>query len=368
MPRPSLPYVEKNKNRHGRLRFYFRKSRDEDRLRLPDAYGSPEFMAAYQACLAGQPLPMLPGQGLAAARKASKGKLGWLIRLYLQSAEFNIFQPATKGPRRCMLEKLAEEKGAEDIEDIDRAAIVASMEARRETVHMANSWLSTMRNMFDWATRERLPGEATPILEANPCEFVKRFVPARSDDLDEEEGHPTWSDNDLARFEAAYPLGSRQRLIYEVLLCTGLRVGDAARVGRQHVRADGAIRLKTEKTKTWVTQRLLPRLRHALDVSPKGNPEELAWITGKNGRAMQKGYLGEWFAEACQKIGLDRSGHGLRKAAARRYAEAGATTNQLMAIFGWTTAAMAEKYTRMASREKLALTAMDDFDLDAGAA
>jgi integrase len=369
MPKPLYPHVEKNKNRHGRLRFYFRQEREKGtaRIRLPDAYGSADFMAAYQACLAGQPLPALPGQGLAIARKASRGKLGWLIKLYLQSAEFARWKPATKGPRRNMLEKLAEEKGAFDFEDIDRAAIIASMEARRETIDMANSWLTTVRNMFDWATRETLPGDPLPILDKNPCEFVKRFTKTRSEDPDEEEGHPTWSDEDLARFEAAYPHGARQRLIYEVLLCTGLRAGDASRVGRQHLKGD-VLQLKTEKTGAVVTLRVLPRLKHALEVGPKGLDTELAFITGKNRRAMVKGYLGEFLGEACQKIGLDRSAHGLRKAAARRYAEAGATTSQLMSIFGWKTSDMAEKYTRAVDRAKAALKAMDDFVLDGRAA
>ena len=350
MPKPLYPHVEKNPNRHGRMRFYFRKDRGE-RVRLPDDYGSPEFMAAYQACLIGKPIV----QSLAASRKASIGKLGWLINLYLASTEFNAFRPITKSTRRNMLEKLAEAKGMTDLEDIDRAAIQASMEARRSTIHMANAWLTTVSNMFDWATRE-LP----QFKQENPCQLVKRFQPIRAADLDEEDGHPTWTDEDLAKFEAAYPHGTRQRLIYEVLLNTGLRCGDAARVGRQHVKGD-VIQLKTEKTNTLVTLRVLPRLQHALAVGPKGEDTELAWITGLNRRKMNKGYLGDFFGEACKKIGLDRSAHGVRKAAARRYAENGATTSQLMAIFGWTTVAMAEKYTRMFDRQKLALAAMDGF-------
>jgi integrase len=108
-----------------------------------------------------------------------------------------------------------------------------------------------------------------------------------------------------------------------VLLCTGLRVGDAARVGRQHVK-NGVVRLKTEKTRTPVALRVLPRLEHALAAGPKGFDTELVWITGKNRKAMQKGYLGDFLGNAAKKIGLDRSAHGLRKSAARRYIEAGA--------------------------------------------
>jgi hypothetical protein len=33
---------------------YFRRSRSEPRVRLPDLYGSDEFTATYRACLAGQ--------------------------------------------------------------------------------------------------------------------------------------------------------------------------------------------------------------------------------------------------------------------------------------------------------------------------
>src|SRR5215469_16742364 len=43
-----------------------------------------------------------------------------------------------------------------------------------------------------------------------------------------------------------------------------------------------------------------------------------------------------------ERAGLvDCTAHGIRKAAARRLAEAGATVNQLMAIFGWTRPDMA---------------------------
>ena len=370
MPKKKYWGIERNSNRHGRTRWYFRPpdNKTAARIRLPDTYGSLEFEASWRAAVAGEPLPApqsLPRQG----RRSSRGKLGWLITLYLASPAFLDNRASTQRPRRTMLEKLGQAKGDIDLEDITRSVIQDSMNARRETVHMANAWLTTVSNMFDWATKEDqqdpLTGKSTPILGANPCEFVKRFPAPKKDDLDEEEdGHPTWSDADLDTFEAAYPHGTRQRLIYEVLLCTGLRVGDAARVGPQHVR-DGVVRLKTEKTHTPVALRVLPRLKYALAVGPKGLDTELAWITGKNRKAMQKGYLGDFLGNAAKKIGLDRSAHGLRKAAARRYIEAGARPEQLKAIFGWETSAMVDKYTKKFNREKVSIRAMDDFVLDA---
>ncbi|HEY1865104.1 MAG TPA: integrase, partial [Roseiarcus sp.] len=47
-----------------------------------------------------------------------------------------------------------------------------------------------------------------------------------------------------------------------------------------------------------------------------------------------------------------------RKAAARRLAEAGATVNQLMAIFGWARPDMAIKYTREANKKRMAAEAI----------
>jgi hypothetical protein len=50
--------------------------------------------------------------------------------------------------------------------------------------------------------------------------------------------------------------------------------------------------------------------------------------------------------------------HGLRKAGATIAADNGATAHQLMAIFGWDTLKMAERYTRGADQKRLAQSAM----------
>ena len=60
------------------------------------------------------------------------------------------------------------------------------------------------------------------------------------------DGFHTWSQEELDRFEARWPLGTRERLAFDLLLYTGLRRSDAVRVGLQHVR-DGVITIRTEK-------------------------------------------------------------------------------------------------------------------------
>src|ERR1700722_1716166 len=56
--------------------------------------------------------------------------------------------------------------------------------------------------------------------------------------------------------------------------------------------------------------------------------------------------------------GIPGSAHGVRKIAATRAANAGATAAQLETIFGWQGGTMASLYTRAADRRRLALGAM----------
>jgi hypothetical protein len=77
-------------------------------------------------------------------------------------------------------------------------------------------------------------------------------------DPDQETGHPTFTDEDLAHFEAKYPEGTLERRAYAVFLYTGFRVGDAARFGRQHAQKDATIKLRTEKTGAEVTINVVP--------------------------------------------------------------------------------------------------------------
>ena len=348
--------VEKNVNRHGRPRWYYRPDKETPRIRLPDLYGSPAaFEAAWRAAVAGQPLPVAPGPQ---ARKASRGSLAWLIKLYLASRAFtDELKAATQRPRRAMLEKLAGEKGTLDIEDIDKGVMQASVNARAATPGMAAAWLYAVSAMFRWAMEEYLPdpatGEMKLILEDNPCVGVRLPKAPKPEDPDEETGHPEFSDNDSAAFEKAYALGTLERRVYEVIFCTGLRVGDAARFGRRHVQKDGSVRLKTEKTGAVAEFDIVDRLRRALAAGPHPPVGAPNFLVTQRGKVWDKGYLGQWFGERCRAIGLDRSAHGLRKSAARIAAEAGATEEMLMAQFTWSSPAMAHHYVRAARKKKL---------------
>lgn len=93
------------------------------------------------------------------------------------------------------------------------------------------------------------------------------------------------------RYEPGRPIGTRQRMWLDVLAYTGLRRGDAAVLGRQHVR-NGIARIKTEKTLP-----ILPVLQRTLDAGPCG---DLTSIVGANGKPLTKERFGNLLCEAYQ--------------------------------------------------------------------
>lgn len=130
-----------------------------------------------------------------------------------------------------------------------------------------------------------------------------------------------------------------------------MRRGDAVLIGRQHVK-DGVACIKTAKTGTEVNIPILPPLQSSLDAGPTG---DMHFVTNKNGTPFTKESFGNAFRKACNAAGVKKSAHGLRKIAATRAAEAGATVAELEAMFGWNGGRMASLYTKSADRRRLAL-------------
>lgn len=331
MPRPRPPHLHREANRHGNMVWYVRIGKGP-RRRIKATYGTPEFDEAYRAALAGEvPRP---------SEKASQGSVQWLIGLYRQSTAWRELALATRKHREYQLLQMLKAAGTKSVASIDRAAIIRGRDRRAATPHQARHFVTALRGLFRWAYDADL-------VRTDPTVGVKLKKPKSN-------GFPVWTDEEIARFERHWPLGTRERVMFDIFLYTGLRRGDAARLGRQHVR-DGIISLDTEKTGVRVTLPILPELRATLDAGPTG---DLAFIAAANGNPLTKESLGNLFAEACRAAGVQKSAHGLRKAAATNAANHGATVAQLEAIFGWEGGRMASLYTRSADRQRLAATGM----------
>jgi integrase len=104
-----------------------------------------------------------------------------------------------------------------------------------------------------------------------------------------------------------------------------------------------------------VTLPILPVLAETLAAGPCG---DLTFIAGERGQPLTKESFGNLFRAACREARVPGSAHGVRKIAATRAANSGATVAQLEAIFGWSGGQMASHYTRSADRKRLALEGM----------
>jgi integrase len=333
MPRPRPPYLSHERTRHGKSVWYVR--RDGKRIRIKAEFGTSEFSAEYQAAIA---------TSTAIAEKPAKctrGTLAWLIERYCETAAWTDLSPATRRQRANIFKHVIATAGTAPTVEITRASIGAGRDRRAATPAQARHFIDTMRGLFRWAL------EAEHV-EIDPTDGIKYPKQRKSD------GFIPWTEDDVDAYEQRWPIGTRQRVWLDVLLYTGLRRGDAVQLGRQHVR-DGVASLKTEKTDTPVMLPILPALAASLKAGPCG---DLTFIAGENGRPLTKESFGNLFRKACRAAGVPGSAHGLRKVAATRAANNGATVAELEATFGWTGGRMASLYTRAADRKRLAANAM----------
>jgi integrase len=326
-PRLKLPAYVHGWIQSGRPRFYFRR-RGYKQVKLPGLPYSPEFMAAYETALAGAP------RLIVGAKRAAAGSVAHTVGLYYGSRAFIALAPATRSMRRALLERFRRDHGDKRLAMMEPRHVADLLD--RLEPHAQRNMLKALRGLMAFAFSAR-------IIDINPTDGYRG---ARVKDRG---GFKTWTDDDIVAFEARHPVDSKARLALALLLYTGQRRGDVVLLGRQHIR-NGVLSLRQSKTGAQVTIPVLPELEAAL-------PSEggLTYLTTEFGRPFTAAGFGNWFRRRCNEAGLrGLSAHGLRKAAATRLADHGATAHELMAWFGWSTLREAERYTRAADRKGLA--------------
>jgi integrase len=224
MPRPRPPFLSREVSRHGRAVWYVR--RNGKRIRLRAEFGTPEFDAEYQMALAAhQP---------ATEVRTTAGTLGWLIECIRGAAAWQARSESTRAKWDGIYRQVLKAAGNAPLSAITPKAIRAGLERRADTPGQAQHFLNAMRALFRWATKVQL-------VKVDPAAGIE--APARRRDT----GIRPWTEDDVAVYERQWPIGTRQRVWLDVLLYTGLRRGDAVRLGRQQVR-DGIATKKTGRS------------------------------------------------------------------------------------------------------------------------
>jgi integrase len=168
-------------------------------------------------------------------------------------------------------------------------------------------------------------------------------------------GYHSWTEDEIEQFERTHPIGTRARLAFALLLYSGQRRSDVIRMGRQHIR-DGVLQVRQQKTGV---ELLIPVHQTLAEIIAKTPKDHLTFLTTQYGRGFAGVSFGHWFRKQCNAAGLPHcSAHGLRKAAARRLADAGASTHEIAAITGHASLREVQRYTRGADQKRLARAAM----------
>lgn len=338
MTRVKLLYVNRMRDRHGKVRFYFR--RDGKRTPLPGLPGSAEFMAAYQAALGGKSPPV-------AAKRDAAGTISAVIASWYGSIQFKHYKAGTQRTYRYDAERFRRKHGHRLVADLRPEKVETMMNAMAETPAAANKLRQFLRQLMQHAVKSMKLIAA----DENPMRDVERLKSRNP------EGFPQWEAEHIAQFRAHWPVGSKPRLALELLLCTAARRSDAVRLGPQDIR-DGAIYFRAQKTGGRVGVPISAELQEALDAMPV-RPIR-SFLATQYGKPFSGGGFYNWFTERAREAGVPKGlgVHGLRKSAACHLAEQGFSVPEIAALGGWKTLALVQHYIRGVDQARMLKNAM----------
>lgn len=348
MPKKLPKGVTVDKDRRKNVRLYFR-APGRKKVRLTEIPGTDEFEQEVACARLGLPYVKAGSEPAPTTRQASdETSLLWLIQQYKGRAKI---AASVMARRARLLDEIAKSKhrdttrGALPFAMMERKHVLEIRDTLRSTAGAQNDVVKVLSALFGWAVENG-------VAKVNPALRIKR--------LHSGDGFHTWTRDEILRFEAQHPAGSKARLALHLAMYTGLRLADLAIVGRQHVR-NGWLTIRPGKTTkssgVVVELPVIAPLQKTLDSSPTGN---LTFLVTEFDKPFTVNGLGNKMRQWCDEAQLfECTMHGLRKAGATIAAENGATDEQLMAIFGWTTKAQTTHYTKKANRKRIAADAAD---------
>jgi integrase len=306
-------------------------------LRLPDDPTSPAFSAKLRD-LNTDPVRTGPAPGTFSA----------LITAYKASPEFSQLSAGTRRDYARYLDMIDAPWGRLPVAGIERKHVLALRDKFAATPRQANYVVQVIRLLLGYAVdrgwRQDNPAQRPKLLKTG-------------------DGHRPWEENEIAAFRARWPLGTRERVAFELLLNTGQRGGDVAAMVRGQY-ANGVIHVRQEKTKTRVWIPASRDLRDVLDpwLSDQNHIAMLPSEKSREGRPLTVDAFRHMMGDAIAAAGLkgDVTIHGLRYTAAIILTEMGCDLSVVQSITGHETVAMAKKYTAKKRAASLAVTKLDE--------
>ncbi len=337
MPKKSgLPKgVTEFQDRHGKWHLRYR-SKGKATYYFKTRPGQDGWRAELEQAQSGEAVPQIR-----TSMRTKPGTMSALISVYYGTPEFTGLAPSSQKTYRNMLERFREAHGEKQVATLTRAHIKAIIGAMSATPAAANNLLDRLRVLMKLAMHDDWRPD-------DPTYRVKGFRLSG-------DGFHTWTEDDIAKFCEHYPIGTSARLAMGLMLYTGQRRSDMVKMGWQHIAGD-RIRVHQIKTDAMLSIPIHPDLATILSQAAK---TDMPILLTQFGKPFTANGFGNRMRKWCSDAGLsDCSSHGLRKAAARRMAEAGCSNKEIMAITGHQTDKEVTRYTKAADQIKLADRAM----------
>jgi integrase/recombinase XerD len=361
-----LDYVNSFIDRRGKRRHVFRR-KGHKKVTIKGRPGSPEFMDHYHALIE------RTGGAMSSEIGASRTKAGTInalaVALYKNDAFTKGLAKATQGPWRGVINRFREFTtpsgrlyGENSISTIQKKSVVAFLEGK--TANAQKNSLKAVRFLIRFAiSRGELAHDPTEDIDVLKADGPKST------------GHMTWLEPQIAQYRERHALGTVARLALELLLNIAARRHDAHLIGQQHIR-NAKLSWRPHKTLRTTGKvlsiRIMPGLQQAIDAMSSESRGEgvLTFLVNDYGRAFASAAaFGNKFADWCTTAGLkpvlcddgrvrNYRAHGLRKAALRALAHAGATGVELMAVSGHSSLDQVQVYIEEVEQERAADAAM----------
>lgn len=317
---PKYVYMQRNG-------LYFQR-RGWPSLKLKTEFGSPEFWQEYADILGGK----------MKRNPISSRSFSALIDSYHRSPRYKHLKPRTALDYDKYLKFFRTIMGPSNPALLKRKDVIRLRDSNGDKVYFANYSLRVLRilmeHCIDLGWRNDNPAKGVPEIK-----------------VDRKQRDP-WPSGLLETYRGACPLGSRERLVMELCIGTGQRIGDVLDMRWSDIQ-DGGVIIKQNKTgkELWVP--ILPELQAALDAASRHSFYLLTNEQGTN----RWSYRGASQAVRLvrQRIyALDYDIHSWRYNAACELVEAGCSDDLVASVTGQSPA-MVQHYTKRV-RQKIRAT------------
>lgn len=317
--------------RLGRWRLRYR-AKGQQTHYFKEKFGTPGFEAELCKCRAGE-LAAKPRT----AMRTKPGSMSALIAVYYETSDFLSLAASTKTTYRGIIERFRVKYGHQLVTELSRQNVRTILSRMKDRPNAANKLLERLKVLLDLAVDEGWRPD-------NPAARIKPYR-IRS------EGFHTWSEDEIAQYEERHAAGTTARRALYLLLYLGQRRSDVPGLGRQHLSGND-ISVAQQKTRARLTIPLHPDLAAELALTPR---DQMTFLVTEYGKPFSVAGFGNKMRQWCDQAQLPVcSAHGLRKAAARRLAEAGCSNQDIKSITGHKTDKEVSHYTAAADQKRRA--------------